>query len=397
MLSFWLLLTMSKQTFSDSGVGEEAIRNAAEGDGDEGEPDLVLGQRRSFGQYASDTTEVIQTLNSRIHHDPDCPLEQMLLEYASQADTATATNVADDPFDPTPVDPSIEVALQEQNTVDQYKVSVTNTSCPEQKPKKPPAPLGTTASHRQHQYSIGSEVLTDGRVLGLARAPTFPKQPPAESNRPLAYSQGPFVHQQQQYQIFARKLQQQQGTMLRSHHSAPTLFNSDKSEHDKKPAPKKPKTASEPSTESAALTSGKAESSRSHRSCSLDHAYSEGKVTASSLDGDASVASVSTAGNQSSVVSDPTPSIHRLYELMGKSIASQELLQEWDQQQGLPRSHSWTMMHTSRSRRQILEGRILPKWNGKPLIGEETLDTDKVLNPKRKKEGKKERGNGGEQ
>jgi hypothetical protein len=64
----------------------------------------------------------------------------------------------------------------------------------------------------------------------------------------------------------------------------------------------------------------------------------------------------------------PLLSSDKLVGLMEDSRKSQEVLQEWDEKNGLPRSHSWTMMHTNRSRRQLLEGRILPKWNGAPLI-----------------------------
>jgi hypothetical protein len=61
-------------------------------------------------------------------------------------------------------------------------------------------------------------------------------------------------------------------------------------------------------------------------------------------------------------------SISRLQRIMSKSRYTQSLLQDWDKKNGLPRSHCCTMMHTNRSRRQLEEGRILPKWNGAPLI-----------------------------
>jgi hypothetical protein len=53
------------------------------------------------------------------------------------------------------------------------------------------------------------------------------------------------------------------------------------------------------------------------------------------------------------------------------SRLSQRALQDWDEDNGLPRSHSITMIRTNRSRRQLEEGRVLRKWNGRPLIGTE--------------------------
>jgi len=63
--------------------------------------------------------------------------------------------------------------------------------------------------------------------------------------------------------------------------------------------------------------------------------------------------------------SDP---MTRLNNLMLKSGGTQKLLQEWDKLNGLPKSHSCTMVKTSRSRRQLQLGKILPKWDGSPLI-----------------------------
>lgn len=60
----------------------------------------------------------------------------------------------------------------------------------------------------------------------------------------------------------------------------------------------------------------------------------------------------------------------RLFDLMRQSEKTQKELQEWDKLQGLPKSHCTTMVKTSRSRRQLIEGRILPKWDGTPMITE---------------------------
>ena len=66
-------------------------------------------------------------------------------------------------------------------------------------------------------------------------------------------------------------------------------------------------------------------------------------------------------------------SFDRLKCIMRKSRSTQDLLQDWDKKQGLPKSHSRTMMQTNRSRIQIEDNRVLPKWNGQPLIAGETL------------------------
>lgn len=64
--------------------------------------------------------------------------------------------------------------------------------------------------------------------------------------------------------------------------------------------------------------------------------------------------------------------IEHLKKLMLKSDETQLKLQEWDTLHGLPKSHSQTMVSTSRSRRQLREGIIIPKWDGTPLINDET-------------------------
>jgi len=75
-------------------------------------------------------------------------------------------------------------------------------------------------------------------------------------------------------------------------------------------------------------------------------------------------------------------SFSKLKNLMRVSEETQRALQEWDKKKGLPKSHSCTMVKTSRSRRQILEGRILPKWDGTPLISDESQD---IFKPRRKR------------
>lgn len=78
-----------------------------------------------------------------------------------------------------------------------------------------------------------------------------------------------------------------------------------------------------------------------------------------------------------------TPSWERLRASMKQSRVTQDMLQEHDRKQGLPRSHCVTMMHTNRSRRQLEEGRILPKWNGKPLISQQQQEHKKSQHRKK--------------
>lgn len=58
----------------------------------------------------------------------------------------------------------------------------------------------------------------------------------------------------------------------------------------------------------------------------------------------------------------------KLRKLMEESNKSQRALNEWDREQGLPKSHTPTMVNTARSRKQLLEERILCKWDGTTLL-----------------------------
>jgi hypothetical protein len=58
----------------------------------------------------------------------------------------------------------------------------------------------------------------------------------------------------------------------------------------------------------------------------------------------------------------------RLHVCMKDSLVTQAALQEWDRLNGLPASHSRTMVNTARSRKQLQEGVILKKWDGSPLL-----------------------------
>jgi hypothetical protein len=61
---------------------------------------------------------------------------------------------------------------------------------------------------------------------------------------------------------------------------------------------------------------------------------------------------------------------HSLLERMKESAHSQSHLEDWDEDHGLPKSHCPTMVSSSRSRRQLQQGVILPKWDGTPLISQ---------------------------
>lgn len=63
--------------------------------------------------------------------------------------------------------------------------------------------------------------------------------------------------------------------------------------------------------------------------------------------------------------------LEKLRDLMKSTEKTQRKLQQWDRDQGLPKSHSQTMVNTSRSRKQIQDGVILAKWDGSPLISED--------------------------
>jgi septal ring factor EnvC (AmiA/AmiB activator) len=83
--------------------------------------------------------------------------------------------------------------------------------------------------------------------------------------------------------------------------------------------------------------------------------------------------------------SDSDAMLKRLRELMNKSTSTQQALQEFDKKRGLPRSHSQTMVNSSRSRRQIIQGKIIAKWDGSPLISDEhELGKPKPRVPKKK-------------
>ena len=82
-----------------------------------------------------------------------------------------------------------------------------------------------------------------------------------------------------------------------------------------------------------------------------------------------SMAASSSSGTLSSRIGDAAqPITQRLRSSMEKSRRSLKQLQEWDRRLGLPKSSAHTCIKTERSRKQLLEGKILKKWDGTPLI-----------------------------
>lgn len=63
--------------------------------------------------------------------------------------------------------------------------------------------------------------------------------------------------------------------------------------------------------------------------------------------------------------------MQKLNDLMSKSEHSQSNIQNYDRANGLPKSHSPSMVKRSRSRKQLQKGIILSKHNGSPLISYE--------------------------
>eukprot|EP00542_Grammatophora_oceanica_P017465 CAMPEP_0194029174 /NCGR_PEP_ID=MMETSP0009_2-20130614/2986_1 /TAXON_ID=210454 /ORGANISM="Grammatophora oceanica, Strain CCMP 410" /LENGTH=387 /DNA_ID=CAMNT_0038668779 /DNA_START=108 /DNA_END=1271 /DNA_ORIENTATION=+ len=84
---------------------------------------------------------------------------------------------------------------------------------------------------------------------------------------------------------------------------------------------------------------------------------------------------------------DASAIMARLDQLMFQSELTQSALQFFDKQRGLPKSHCQTMVNSSRSRKQLLEGKIIKKWNGRPLLGEESeaLSIKSEAGPRRKR------------
>ena len=64
----------------------------------------------------------------------------------------------------------------------------------------------------------------------------------------------------------------------------------------------------------------------------------------------------------------PNVSMDKLRELMTKSNDSMKNLEKFEGRQGLRRCDAQNMVKTARSRKQLLDNKILSKWDGSPLI-----------------------------
>ena len=101
--------------------------------------------------------------------------------------------------------------------------------------------------------------------------------------------------------------------------------------------------------------------------CSDDSA--KDSATLDDTDNPSSIAASSSSGTLSSRIGDAAqPITQRLRSSMEQSRQSLKQLQEWDRRLGLPKSSAHTCVKTERSRKQLLEGKILKKWDGTPLI-----------------------------
>ena len=69
---------------------------------------------------------------------------------------------------------------------------------------------------------------------------------------------------------------------------------------------------------------------------------------------------------------DPNKLMAKLQESMNRTSNSMKQLQEWDRANGLPKSHSQTMVNSNRSRKQLAEGVVMQKWNDIPLRSSDT-------------------------
>jgi hypothetical protein len=297
------------------------------------------------------------------------PLGFMMLEYASRLNQECFT-CGSDPFDPRPIDPTVELSLQAE--------------VPRKRNQLQEARSATLSSHNEIRGKVvplDDQALSDGCRFGMALPPTLPRHSPTD------HQQG---YQQLSYVNYSYLKLNHPCSKAQDHLTREFCLKT-ATTYDYNPPPTRARTKKTGSTFPLRQPCNSTlELSTSHR-YSLDLSSIPGSAETSHA---ADPAPASLGVGYVPTFDDlpcamlPALSLHRLRGLMKKSISSQELLQEWDMKRGLPKCHSWTMMHTSRSRRQIMEGRVLPKWNGKPLIGDDeegcNRSTPKKC-PKRKK------------
>ena len=73
---------------------------------------------------------------------------------------------------------------------------------------------------------------------------------------------------------------------------------------------------------------------------------------------------------------DPSDVMAKLEASMQRTIATQKLLQEWDRANGLPKSHSQTMVNSSRSRKQLTDGKFHYKSKSAHVLTKKHLHHD---------------------
>ena len=133
--------------------------------------------------------------------------------------------------------------------------------------------------------------------------------------------------------------------------------------------PQKPPAPTRPSLLAMQQTSCRSLDGHHHSDGTLTLANSVSTKDNSNLEelnvGEITAPSTSSAASTSN---ESSPSMDRLRALMAKSNESMKRLEEHDRRQGLRKCDAQNMMNTARSRKQILENRILKKWDGTPLI-----------------------------
>ena len=325
-----------------------------------------LTNRRPILELAGRLSEPYNDVNPNAYSsEANEPLGFMMLEYASRLNQECFT-CGSDPFDPRPIDPAVELSLKAE--------------IPRIRNQLQEARSATVSS--KSVVPLDDQALLEGcRVVGMALPPTLPRHSPTD------HQQG---YQQLCYVNYSYLNFHQPCSKVQEHLASKSCLKT-ATTYNYNPPPTRASTIKTGSL----FPLGQPFNSTSELSTS--HPYS---LELSSIPGstetshapDPSKAPLGVGGfptlNDLLFVTPPAISLHRLHGLMRKSISSQELLQEWDMKRGLPKCHSWTMMHTSRSRRQIMEGRVLPKWNGKPLIGDMEEGSNRNIPrkcPKRKK------------
>ena len=299
------------------------------------------------------------------------PFELRMLEYVSRLNQHGLINESNDPFDPRPIDPIVEHSLQARHR------------CKKNDQQNPSNSLFSSSNATRHNVvQVDEHVFMDGHVLGMSGMSNFLDEPtdfqygnqlPTE-----VYSQEQLNHQP------CPRFQTQRKDRLKTNEG--TI-------EDENPRRKVAKT-DEPVACMLKAVCDPFELRGNSDGYFLDPASTIIESSEAIRDVFAAVATATPdAGGVPTFVevqcdTAPAHSLERLHGLMRSSILSQEMIQAWDMRHGLSKSHSWTVMQTSQSRRQIMEGRDLPTWYGEPLDGDEL---DKLRNNTHRKSAKRKK------